>query len=60
MGRTSVIDESRSGRPSKSHTEEYITIREDRRITLGQVAVIVGLRYGSAQNIVHDGLDGLT
>lgn len=54
------MDESRSGRPSKSHTEEYITIREDRRITLGQVAVIVGLRYGSAQNIVHDGLDGLT
>lgn len=42
--------------------EEHIqrvdaSTREDRRITLAQVAAIVGINYGTAQAIVLDGFD---
>jgi transposase len=60
-GRTSVMDESRPGRPSISRMDQHIQrvdalIREDRRLTLARVADIVGISYGSAQATVHDDL----
>jgi hypothetical protein len=44
-GRKSVMDESRPGRPSTSHTDQHIQrvdalIREDQRLTLSHVAQV--------------------
>ena len=61
-GRTRVTDEGRSGRPSTSRTQDHIRdradamIREDRRITVSEVAAHLDISYGSAYAILHDDL----
>jgi hypothetical protein len=61
-GQTSVDDDERSGRPSKSTTPENIAnIREailaERRQTIHDVCEIVGLSYGTFQRILADSLN---
>ena len=56
---THVTDEGPSGQPSTSHTQDHIDradamIREDRRITVSEVAVHLDISYGSAYAILHD------
>jgi len=60
-GRTRVTDESRSGRPSTSRTQDHIDradamLREDRRITVSEVAAHLDTSYGSAYAILRDDL----
>jgi len=59
---TSVDDDGRSGRPSKSTTPENIAkVREpilaDRRQTIHLVCDIVGLSYGTVRRILTDNLN---
>ena len=61
LGRTCVTDEGRSGQPSTSHTQDHIDragamIREDRWITVSDVAAHLDISSGSAYAIVHDDL----
>jgi hypothetical protein len=61
-GRTSVDDDERSGRPSTSTTpENNEKVREaivtDRRRTIHDVCLIVGMSYGSVQRILSDDLN---
>jgi len=61
LSRTRVTDEGRSGRPSTSHTQDHIDradamIREDRQITVSEVAAHLDTSYGSAYAILHDDL----
>ena len=56
-GRTSLEDDERSGRPSKSSTPKNVeTVRrlvyEDRRRTINDIAVIVNVSYGTVQTIL--------
>jgi len=60
-GRTRVTDEGRSGRSSTSRTQDHIDradamIREDRWITVSEVAAHLDISYGSAYAILHDDL----
>jgi len=60
-GRRHVTDEGRSGRPSTSRTQDHIDrsdaiIREDRRITVSEVAAHLDISYGFAYAILHDDL----
>ena len=60
-GRTRVTDEGHSGWPSISHTQDHIgradaMIREDRQITVSEVAAHLDISYGSAYAILHDDL----
>ena len=60
-GRTRVTDEGRSGRPSTSRTQDHMDradamIREERRITVSEVAAHLDISYGSAYTILHDDL----
>jgi len=50
-GRTSIDDDERSGRPVSSSTPEMIDsvrqiIREDRRRTIDEVSMLVGISHG--------------
>jgi histone-lysine N-methyltransferase SETMAR len=61
-GGTSVDDDKRSGQPSTCTTPENIAkVREailaDRRQTIHDVCEIVGLSYGTVQNILADNLN---
>jgi hypothetical protein len=61
-GRTSVVDDERSGRPSTSTTPENIAnVREailaDRMRNIHDVCEIVGLSYGTIQRILVDSLN---
>lgn len=56
-GRTSVKDNGRPGRPSTSKTNETVArvreiIRNNRRLTIREVAEDVGISYGSCQEIL--------
>jgi hypothetical protein len=61
-GRMSLEDDERSGRPSTSITPENVErIREledaDRRRLINDIAVIVGVSYGSVQTILTSELN---
>ena len=60
-GQTCVTDEGHSGQPSTLRTQDHIkradaTIREDRQITVSEVAAHLDISYGSAYAILHDDL----
>lgn len=60
-GRTSLVDEPRSGRPSTSVTDNNIgrvdrAIKENRRISVAVLSAECGISYGSAWDIVHEQL----
>jgi len=62
VGRTSVDDDERSGRPSTSTTpENTANVREAilayRRQTIHDICEIVGLSYGTVQRIMADNLN---
>jgi len=56
-GRTLIHDDERSGRPVSSSTPEMIErvrqiIREDRRHTIDEVSVLVGISHRTCRNIL--------
>ena len=58
-GRTSVMDSERSGRPSTSTTdykleEARAIILTDRRVTIEEMALQLGISQGTAYSLVHD------
>ncbi|UYV77190.1 hypothetical protein LAZ67_15000063 [Cordylochernes scorpioides] len=58
-GREETADNERSGRPSTSTTSEKVDkvlelVREDRRITVREVAEETGISFGSTQSIMKD------
>ncbi|UYV71239.1 hypothetical protein LAZ67_8002356 [Cordylochernes scorpioides] len=58
-GRKETADNERSGRPSTSTTPEKVDkvlelVREDRRITVREVAEEAGISFGSTQSIVKE------
>ena len=60
-GRTSVMDAERSGRPSTSTTDEKLEearaiILTDRRVTVEEIALQLGISQGTAYSLVHDNL----
>jgi len=60
-GRTSTDDDERSGRPVSSLTPEMIdrvrhVIREDRRRTVDEVSMLVGISHGICHNILIEDL----
>jgi AraC-like DNA-binding protein len=59
--RTSTDDDERSGRPSTSKSETFIAqvtkiIRENRRLSVREVAEEVGISIGSCHTILTEGL----
>ena len=60
-GRTRVTDEGHSGWPSTSRTQDHIDrayamIRDNRQITVSEVAAHLDISCGSAYAILHDDL----
>ncbi|UYV68102.1 hypothetical protein LAZ67_5003066 [Cordylochernes scorpioides] len=58
-GREETVDNERSGRPSTLTTPEKVDkvlelVREDRRITVREVAEEAGISFGSTQSIMKD------
>lgn len=58
-GRTSLEDDPRSGRPSTSVNERNITavedlLKEDRRMTIRQISVRLGIGTRQVHDILHD------
>ena len=58
-GRTSVMDAERSGRPSTSTTDEELEearsiILTDRRVTIEEITLQLGISQGTAYSLVHD------
>ena len=58
-GRASVMDAERSGRPSTSTTDEKLEearaiILTDRRVTIEEIALQLGISQGTAYSLVHD------
>jgi len=56
-GRTSIDDDEQSGQPVSSSTPEMIErvcqiIREDRRLTIDEVSMLVGISHGTCHNIL--------
>jgi len=61
-GRTSIDDNERSGRPVSSSTPEMIErvhqiIREDRRRTIDEVSMLVGISHGTYHKILTEDLE---
>jgi len=59
--RTSVESDTRSGRPSTSRNDELIDqvrtlVMQDRRVTIRQLAEVVGISTGSVHSILTDNL----
>ena len=59
--RTSLDNSSNSGRPRTSVTDDNITrvetvIKDDRRRTVKDIAMELGISYGSVHDILHDTL----
>jgi len=59
--RTSTDDDERSGRPVSSSTQEMIermcqNIREDRRRTIDEVSVLVGISHETSHKILTEDL----
>jgi predicted transposase YdaD len=60
-GQESLEDEERSGRPSTSKNDETIEkvknlVRSHRRLRIQDMANVLGISYGSVQNILKDDL----
>ena len=60
-GRTSTDDDERSGRPVSGSTPEMIErvrqiIREDRRRTIDEVSMLVGISHGTCRKILTEDL----
>lgn len=60
-GRTSIDDDERSGQPVSSSTPEMIErvrqiIREDRRRTIDEVSMLVGISHGTCHKILTEDL----
>ena len=60
-GRKSLEDESRSGRPVEATTEENISalekiIRDDRRVTVREIAYSLGIGLATVDRIIHEHL----
>ena len=60
-GRTSTDDDERSGRPVSSSTSEMIdrvhrNIRENRRLTIDEVIMLVGISHGTCHKILTEDL----
>ena len=58
-GQTSVMDAERSGRPTTSTTDEKLEevraiILTDRRVTIEDIALQLGISQGTAYSLVHD------
>jgi len=58
-GRTSVMDAEHSGRPSTSTTvkkveEARAIILTDRRVTIEEISLQLGISQGTAYSLVHD------
>ena len=58
LGNASLRDKPRAGRPSTSvnpanKTKANTVIRADRRITIDELASVLGVSHGSAHNIVE-------
>ena len=61
VGRTSTDDDERSGRPVSSSKPEMIErvrhiIREDRRRTIDEVSMLVGISHGTCHKILTEDL----
>jgi len=57
-GRISVCDDERSGRPSTPRTENNIQavermVRENRPVTVDDIAEALNISHGSAYSILH-------
>jgi transposase len=60
-GRTTVIDEDRSGHPTTSRTADNVErvdalLQEDRRITVADIANKLDISYGFAYSIIYEDL----
>lgn len=60
-GRSDMTDEYRSGRPTNAVTDEHIMrinelIRENRRITVDEIAYDLNISHGSVHNIIQNRL----
>ena len=58
-GRTNIMDAERSGRPLTSTTDEKLEegraiILTDRRVTIDEIALQLGISQGMAYSLVHD------
>ena len=58
-GQTSVMDAERSGRPSTATTDEKLEeartiILADRRVTIEEITLQLGISQGTAYSSVHD------
>lgn len=58
-GRTSLEDDPRAGRPSTSTTDDQVAeveriVLQNRRITISEIMLEVGISHGSACSILHD------
>lgn len=61
-GRTSLDDDQRGGRPSTSTTDDKVAqveqlVLQNRRITMSELVVEVGISSGSVSSILHDDLN---
>ena len=61
-GRNTVKDDPKSGRPSTSVTDKIIADvqlhgKQDRRVTVREIAETFSISYGSAQEILTDNLE---
>ena len=62
VGRDSVDDNPRSGRPTTSKTDDCVArvrelIRANRRLTIRELSVEVGVSYGTCQAILTQDLN---
>jgi len=61
VGRTSIDDDEWSGRPVSSSTLEMIEkvrqiIRKDRRLTIDEVSMLMGISHGTGHKILTEDL----
>lgn len=62
FGRISLDDDPRAGRPSTSTTDDKVAqveqlVLQNRRITMSEIVLELGISYGSVSSILHDVLN---